>query len=281
MEASNRWWRSLLAALGLGAAMLVMPWSQASADEVYTRTAKGIIDVAPDGTVDALAFEGNLGEARAGYEALVRRWRFNPIMTSEGEPVDRTVRVSMRVELYATRQEDGGFSMSTGRPVFEPLDDPDHMRRVIGVEHFPVPRYPERTLAGAHEARILLLVQAGPDGSVTRVGTRSAALLNSPARGGAAAALRPFIREARNAAGRMRFVPSDLPLREVIVPIQFSMNHEDEDAWSRIVFVPKAGDSWVAERYAQAARPPAEIDARGEPVDSRVSLLTEIEDPWL
>lgn len=215
--------RRLAPALALGLMVAMSPHSRAHADEIYTLHAQATVDVAPDGTVEALEFETDLGEAAAGYESMMRQWRFNPIMTTEGEPVERTVRVSMRVDLYATRRADGGFSMSTGRPSFIPVDDPDHVRRMHGVEHFPPPRYPEKSAASGYEAYVLMLVQVAADGTVLRVGTRSAALLNRPALGGAGRHIRPFVQEPKQAAGRMRFSPSEHELREVTIPIRFAV----------------------------------------------------------
>lgn len=270
--------------LALGLMVAMSPLSRAHADEVYTLSARGMVDVAPDGTVEALEFETDLGEAGSGYESMMRQWRFNPIMTTEGEPVERTVRVTMRVDLYATRQADGGFSMSTGRPVFAPIDEPEHFRRLNGVEHFPPPRYPKQSAAGGYEAQVLLLVQVAADGTVSRVGTRSAALLNRPAQAGAGRHIRPFIQEAKQAAGRIRFAPSDREMRELLIPIRFSLSvrAREENGWSRIVFLPRMQDAWVEGALAKADRPNVEeLDASGQPVDTRVALATQIDDPWL
>lgn len=277
--------RRLAPALALGLMVAMSPHSQAHADEIYTLSARGVVDVAPDGTVEALEFETDLGAAGPGYESLIRQWRFNPIMTTEGDRVERTVRVAMRVPLYATRQGDGSFGMSTGHPTFVPLDDPGHAQRVNGVEHFPPPRYPEQSARSGYEAQVLMLVQVAPDGSVLRVGTRSAALLNRPPQGGAGRHIRPFILEAKQAVGRIRFAPSDRELREVLIPIRFSFSRdreEDENAWSRIVFLPRMRDAWVEERIARRESPRIEeLDASGQPIDTRVALATQIDDPWL
>lgn len=272
--------RRLAPTLAIGMLAALLPLSQASAEEIYTRSAAGVVDVAPDGTVVALELESDLGEAQAGYEAMMRQWRFNPIHTADGEPVDRTVRVTMRVDLYATRQDDGSLTMSTGRPTFRPLDDPDHERRVHGIEFFPAPRYPQQAAANGYEAQVLLLVQVAPDGSVSKVGARSAALLNRPAEGGAARHVRPFVQAARQAAGRIRFAQSE-EAREVLLPIRFAFRDRDENAWSRIVFVPRAQDDWVEAALADSDAGVEDFDATGQPVDTRIALVTEIDDPWL
>ncbi|WP_187266124.1 hypothetical protein [Alkalisalibacterium limincola] len=48
------------------------------------------------------------------------------------------------------------------------------------------------------------------------------------------------------------------------------------------MFLPRMRDAWVEERMARRdSLKLEELDASGQPIDTRVALATQIEDPWL
>lgn len=139
----------------------------------------GWIEVGPDGRVAGYEAITTLGEPLASrLRSMVEAFRFEPVLV-DGRPV--LARARMRLALVASELPDRSLRVAVENVTFP---DPDGTERpadapVLTVARRTAVRYPEAVAGTGLCARVLVAVQANPDGSLREVGVRQSALLHA------------------------------------------------------------------------------------------------------
>ncbi len=149
--------------------------------EYLVADASGTLTVAADGSVtDVDVGDGDrIGDsASEGLEAQIRTWRFEPVL-EDGKPVP--VKAFLKLSLVAAQEKGAGQATMTIRNVWF-LDPPKRAggEPVGASSQLQPPRFPDRALRAGAGAEVMLLLELGEGGAVSRVGTERVALLGAP-----------------------------------------------------------------------------------------------------
>lgn len=146
---------------------------------VLATRVEGWIEVGPDGRVAGYEPITELGEPLRGrLRAMVDGFRFEPVLV-EGRPV--VARARMRLSLVASELPDKSLRVGIENVTFP---DPDGAERPADAPLLRVARrsaiqYPEGLAWAGISARVLVAVQANPDGSLREVAVRQSALVHA------------------------------------------------------------------------------------------------------
>ncbi|KFN50058.1 hypothetical protein [Arenimonas composti] len=231
----------------------------------------GRITVDVDGSVVDVSLDGaeRLGaEVIAGYENVVRGWRFEPV-TEDGRPV-RAV-AHMQLSLVAARDlARDRASFGIRHVIF--LDPPTSAggepgRRSAGLRP---PNYPEEALRAEAGAEVMLLVQTDAEGKVLAVHADTVTLLRADLGNRAERMANRFARAAERAAKRWQLPGyADGFVR---VPVRFIVG--SGDLWERMYPVAYEPDPWV---LATRARYQPELLSADGAAPSKLRLQSELE----
>lgn len=257
---------------------------------VLATRVEGWIEVGPDGRVAGYEPVTELGEPlRSRLRAMIDGFRFEPVLV-EGRPV--VARARMRLSLVASELPDKSLRVGIENVTFP---DPDGTERpadapVLKVARRSAIQYPEGLAGAGVNARVLVVVQANPDGSLRDVGVRQSALVH--AKGSEAEvqnALAAFETAALRGIARWRLAvdnPTGRPLRADeltgLVSVEFAVDGSPRSrpgVWAWETRSARRDASWMDPQVA--ARLPgvgdaSEQDAFGGLHEPRLKLQTDL-----
>lgn len=146
---------------------------------VLATRVEGWIDVGPDGRVAGYEPITELGEPlRSRLRTMIDGFSFEPVVV-DGRPV--VARARMRLSLVAGELADKSLSVGIENVTFS---DPDGIERpadapLLTVTRRSAVKYPDGMAFAGVNARVLVAVQANPDGSLREVSVRQSALVHA------------------------------------------------------------------------------------------------------
>lgn len=259
----------------------------AAPGDIFKTNAKATIDIAVDGSVEAVELSEVPGEdAQRIYSDQIRQWRFEPII-EDGQPVP--ARAFAEMDVYVIEQEDGTLQLSLGRPAFRsPPGTPEQFelqlesgaKEPFEVVRRRIPVYPMIHAQRGVEAEVVLLVEVGPTGKVQRSGVWSAVFMNLRSERVPERGMARFVAASKSAVEQWQFTPSSMETRRMIVPFAFSMRDTDVGAWQRIHPLPETREAWVAQVMAPDADSTRQVADLNDDTN-RFVLLNPPELPWM
>lgn len=251
---------------------LATPAATAANLEFLVADANGTITVAADGSVAEVDVGGGDrigGSAVEGLEAQIRTWRFEPVLEG-GKAVPVTA--YLQLSLVATQEAGSEHAEMAIRNVWF-LDPPKTKggEPVGASSQLQPPVFPPRALHAGAGAEVMLLLELGEGGVVTRVGTERVALLGVPQgkRAGKMARLMSGAAERTAAGWRIAGYTAGQRVR---VPVTFNTVRAGWQRMHPFAFEPTP---WVLAARAQDDDV-ADMAAGGQR-SSRLELLTDLE----
>lgn len=156
-----------LRGLLLGLVLACLPSLALAEQEVWVAYTDGVIDIAPDGSVEAFEVKESLGKnVDAFIERQVEDWKFQPVIEN-GQPIP------VRGKAYLTLHGIGGggksMQVSIAEARFYELAAGSHEALESVGNDFPPPGYPPRAFEAGVGANVLAIVRISRDGEVVDV----------------------------------------------------------------------------------------------------------------
>jgi len=196
--------RSSVLALAWGAAHALLSFTsmaiaQPETTPSYSLNAKGLIDVAEDGSVIDYQLEEELQkEVADAFGKSIMKWRFDPVLV-EGKPARVRTRMFARLS---------GESTSTDRYAIRLIDV--QFGSFATYESVAPVRYPVQALKSLMGARAIMVVLVDPGGNVTQVHTQQVNLYGNLKSSRRASELRDQFAEASAQSVReWKFAPKE------------------------------------------------------------------------